>query len=263
MTTRTEYAHGEFSWVNLGTTDPAAAKRFYGSLFGWQFDDMPAGQGMTYTMCRLGDHYAAGLFALEQMQARGVPAHWMPFVNVLNADEVAAKASQNGGKVLMGPDDVLTVGRSAAIADPTGARLAIWQARDHKGAGVVSEEGAISWNELLSPDVDAAGRFYRATFGWTSDVVDVNEDSSYTIFKSGTTMIAGMMARPPRLKDVPPNWLTYFGVADCDAAAAKVTQLGGTLMQPPTDIPNVGRFAVCRDGQGAAFAIARFNPPAS
>jgi uncharacterized protein len=72
-----------------------------------------------------------------------------------------------------------------------------------------------------------------------------------------------MMARPQRLRDVPPNWLTYFGVADCDASAAKAKQLGGTLLQPPTDIPDIGRFAVCRDGQGAVFAIARFNPPAS
>lgn len=76
MATRTEYQHGEFSWVNLGTTDPASAKRFYGGLFGWQFNDMPAGPGMTYTFCELKRQSVGGLYALpEELQSRGVPSH--------------------------------------------------------------------------------------------------------------------------------------------------------------------------------------------
>src|SRR5207302_5328842 len=93
---------------------------------------------------------------------------------------------------------------------------------------------------------------------WSAELVDTSEDSSYTIFKAGTTQVGGMMARPPRLKDVPPNWLTYFAVADCDGAAKQVGELGGTVLKAPDDIPNVGRFAVCKDGQGAVFAV--FTP---
>jgi predicted enzyme related to lactoylglutathione lyase len=74
-------------------------------------------------------------------------------------------------------------------------------------------------------------------------------------------MIAGMLSRPARLTDVQPNWLTYFGVADCDGAARRVGGLGGTVLWPPKDIPNVGRFAVCQDGQRAVFAVATFLPP--
>jgi len=78
MATRTEYQHGEFSWVNLGTTDPASAKRFYGGLFGWQFNDIPAGPGMTYTFCELKRQSIGGLYALpEELQSRGVPSHWI------------------------------------------------------------------------------------------------------------------------------------------------------------------------------------------
>jgi predicted enzyme related to lactoylglutathione lyase len=262
MATRTEYQHGEFSWVNLSTSDTAAAKRFYGGVFGWQFNDMPAGSGATYTFCELSGKGVAGLAAITQDMG-AVPPHWMPFINVRNADDVAKRTTQNGGKILFNPSDVLDVGRMALIADPTGARVSVWEARRHKGAALVGETGAMCWNELLTPDIDAAGRFYRTVFDWSADLVDTSEDSSYTIFKAGTTMIAGMMARPARLRDVPPNWLTYFGVANCDASAAKITELGGTILQPPTDIPDIGRFAVCRDGQGATFAIARFNPPAS
>jgi predicted enzyme related to lactoylglutathione lyase len=258
MATRTEYQHGEFSWVNLTTSDPAASKRFYGGLFGWQFNDMPAGPGQTYTFCELGGRSVGGLAEMT-----GAPPHWMPFINVRSADEIAKRTAQHGGKVLQAPTDVLDVGRIGAIADPTAARVAVWEPRRHKGAAVAGETGAMCWNELLSPDIETSGRFYRGVFDWSSDRVDTSADSSYTIFKAGTTMIGGMMARPARLKDVPPHWLTYFGVEDCDAAAKKVEHLGGKVLQPPTDIPNIGRFAVCQDGQGAAFAIAYFLPPAS
>ncbi|MHB8733445.1 MAG: VOC family protein [bacterium] len=261
MATRTEYQHGEFSWVTLSTSDTAAAKRFYGGLFGWQFNDMPAGPGQTYTFFELNHKSVGGLSAITP-EMGNVPPHWMPFVNVRSADEIAKRVAQNGGKVMHGPADVMDVGRMGALADPTGARLAFWEAKRHKGAALVGETGAICWNELMTPDIEAAGRFYRAVFDWSSDLVDTSEDSSYTIFKAGKTMIAGMMARPSRLKDVPPNWLTYFGVDDCDATAAKAKELGGKVMQPPTDIPGIGRFAVCQDGQGAVFAIAKFIPPA-
>src|SRR5207247_7386270 len=124
-------------------------------------------------------------------EMRGGPPHWMPFINVRNADEIAKRTTQNGGNVLQGPDDVLDVGRSAALADPTGARIAIWEPKRHKGAALVGETGAMCWNELLSPDIETSGRFYRTVFDWSSDLVDTSEDSSYTIFRAGATMIGG------------------------------------------------------------------------
>jgi predicted enzyme related to lactoylglutathione lyase len=78
------------------------------------------------------------------------------------------------------------------------------------------------------------------------------------MFKVGDTRVGGMMARPPRLKDVPPNWLTYFCTANVDDTTKKITSLGGKVIQPPTDIPDVGRFAVCHDPQNAVFAL--FTP---
>ncbi|HET7265619.1 MAG TPA: VOC family protein [bacterium] len=260
MATRTEYQHGEFSWVQLGTNDPAASRRFYGGLFGWQFNDMPAGPNMTYTFLELDHKSVGGAFDTKDM-GEHIPPHWMPFINVRSADEIAKRTKANGGRVLMGPDDVMDVGRQVAIADPTGARVAVWEAKKHKGAALVGEDGAMCWNELMTPDIEAAGRFYRTVFDWSSELVDTSADSSYTIFKGGSTMIAGMMARPQRLKDVPPNWLTYFGVKDVDASAAKVRELGGRINMPPTDIPDIGRFSVCADPQGAVLAIAHFLPP--
>ncbi len=262
MTTKTEYAHGEFCWADLATTDPAAAKTFYGGLFGWHAEDMPAGPGMTYTMCKLKNQYVAALYALDKgRQSQGEPSHWLPYINVRNADETAKKVSQGGGKVLHGPADVLDVGRMVNIQDPTGAYVAVWQAQKHIGAGTVMEPGTICWNELMTPNTEAAGRFYRATFDWTTESMDMGPAGTYTIFKAGTIQAGGMMARPAELKDVPPHWLTYFAVADCDSAATKVRELRGTVLRPPTDIPKIGRFAVCRDGQGAVFALFKPQTP--
>lgn len=259
MATSTKYAHGVFSWTTLGTTDTAAAKRFYAGVFGWQFEDMPAGPGQTYTFALVGNQSVAGLSALsKEMQAQGVPTHWMPFVNVTNADDVAKKAAQNGGKVLNEPMDVMDEGRMALLEDPTGAKIAIWQAKEHTGAARINETGAMCWDELMTPNTAAAGKFYKATFGWTDEKVDMGQHGTYTIFKTGDKQVGGMMARPANLTNVPPHWLTYFGAANVDDTAKKVTNLGGKVMQPPTDIPNVGRFAVCQDPQGAVFAL--FTP---
>jgi uncharacterized protein len=256
VATRTKYAHGVFSWTTLSTPDPAAAKRFYGSVFGWQFEDMPAGPGQTYTFASVGNESVAGLSGLtKEMIAQGVPTHWMPFVNVTDADDVAKKATQSGGNVPYPPMDVLSVGRMAVLEDPTGAKVAIWQAKEHAGADRINETGAMCWDELMTPDTAAAAQFYKATFGWTAEELEMGEGTMYTIFRVGDTRVGGMMARPPRLKEVPPNWLTYFCTANVDDTANKVTSLGGKVIQPPTDIPNVGRFAVCQDPQNAVFAV--------
>ncbi len=259
MATTTKYAHGVFSWAQLGTTDTAAAKRFYGSVFGWEFEEIPAGPEMTYTFIRSKGKSVGGLAALpKEAIAHGAPPHWLPFVNVTSADDVAKKAAQAGGRVQMAVMDVMDAGRMATLQDPAGAHFALWQAKTHPGADVVNETGAMCWNELMTPDTEAAARFYKAVFGWTADQVDMGGGSTYTIFKVGDTRVGGMMARPPRLKDVPPHWLTYFGVSDCDATVKKAGDLGAKILMPPTDIPNTGRFAVCQDGQGAVFAI--FKP---
>lgn len=260
MVTRSEYRHGDFSWLDLGTTDVEAAKRFYAAIFGWRYVDMPAGPGMTYTFCKLNDRDAAAMYAMgKEMQSQGVPPHWLSYVTVTNADEVAKKAAPNGGKVIKEPFDVMDVGRMSLVQDPTGAVVAMWQAKGHIGAGVINEPGAMCWNELHTNDVDAAGKFYRSTIGWTTEPMDMGPAGTYTIFKAGDERVGGMMALSPQMKGVPPHWLGYFAVADCDGTAKKVSERGGTVDVPPTDVPNVGRFAVCRDGQGAAFAVIKLQ----
>src|SRR5918998_4241018 len=119
MGTRTSYEPGTFSWVDLATTDPAGAKRFYGELFGWEADDMPAGDGATYTMLRLGEHYVAGLAEQpEDERGQGIPPHWNNYVTVADVDASAERVGSLGGTVLAPPFDVLTAGRMCVVQDP-------------------------------------------------------------------------------------------------------------------------------------------------
>ncbi len=121
----------------------------------------------------------------------------------------------------------------------------------------MNEPGALTYNELLTNDVDRAGKFYVQTIGWTTQAVDMGPMGTYTLFKrtGDKNDKGGMMPIGPNMKGVPPHWLAYFAVADCDASAKKVSELRGKVLMPPTDIPNVGRFAVVQDPQGATFAL--------
>jgi predicted enzyme related to lactoylglutathione lyase len=252
----TKHDHGTFSWAELSTTDASAAKKFYGKLLGWTFDDMPAGPDMIYTMNKVGDQYASALYKMGESM-KGIPPHWDSYVTVDDVDAIAKKAAANGAKLLKEPFDVMDVGRMAVIQDPTGAALCLWTAKKHIGAGVIHDPGAMTWNELFTSDVDRAGKFYASTFGWTLTPVDMGQMGTYTLFgRAGQkNNVGGMMPLGPQMKGVPAHWLIYFAVTDVDASAKLAGESGGKVLSPPMDIPNVGRFATIQDPQGAVFAV--------
>jgi uncharacterized protein len=253
MSEVTRHEPGSFCWPELGTTDAEGAKKFYTTLFGWTSTDSPAGPDMIYTMLKKGGKNVGALYGMDSKQP-GVPPHWTTYVAVASADETAKKAKELGGKALAEPFDVMDVGRMAILQDPQGATLAIWQAKKHIGVEVVNEPNTMCWSELDTTDTQAAGRFYTSLFGWGTKV-----GGDYTEFQRAGTAIGGMMKIPKDWGPVPPSWLVYFAVEDCDRAAAKTAELGGRALVPPTDIPNVGRFAVLSDPQEAVFAVIKLS----
>ena len=257
------YAPGTFCWVELGTTDSAAAKKFYTELFGWTFEDSPVGPDMVYTMLKLDGKDVGALYQMgAEMTAQRIPPHWLSYISVTSADDAAAKAKQAGATLRKEPFDVFTVGRMAVVQDPTGAVFALWQAGTHAGAGIVNAPNSFCWNELGTNDTARAADFYTGVFGWTKDVQQLGP-MEYTMFANGDRPAGGMYRLTPEMGNVPPHWLVYFAVADCDAATEKAASLGATTMKPPADIPGIGRFAILIDPQGAAFAIIKLEPPAA
>jgi predicted enzyme related to lactoylglutathione lyase len=246
---RTSYPPGTFSWADLGTTDAASATRFYTELFGWEAEEMPAGEAGTYTMLRLSGRDVAGLYRRD---ASVSPPAWLSYVTVADADDVVARAEQAGATVVQPPFDVLDAGRTAVLRDPTGAHFALWEPRRQIGAGVVNDPGAMCLNQLNTADPAVAQRFYTEVFGWRVDFAGTDEQAYWGLFNDGR-LNGGMMPLPPG-SPAPSHWLVYFTAADLDATAAAAEPLGGRLLVPPTAVP-AGRIAVVADPQGAVFAL--------
>src|SRR5262247_4123730 len=138
---------GSFTWVELATTDTGAAKKFYGGLFGWTFEDSPAGPDMVYTRFQLrGKDVGAAYPQQKEQRDHGIPPHWGTYVTVESADRSAAKAKELGGTVMMEPFDVMEHGRMAILQDPTGGVLSIWQPKQHIGVQVRDETNTLCWN---------------------------------------------------------------------------------------------------------------------
>lgn len=249
----TEYVPGTPCWVDLGTTDLEGAKAFYGGLFGWsaQVAEDPAAGGYT-TFLHNGEQVAGAMTTMSPEQ----PVAWSTYVAVSDADAAMTRAEGAGAKAIVSPMDIMDIGRMAMFADPTGAVLGLWQPRTMKGAGLINEPGALTWDELNTRDAQAAKAFYAAVFGWDAETTPMGEGMEYTELKLNTRTVAGLMMMDDEHfpKDTPPHWAVYFGVADCEASVAKVGELGGTIVVPTTPIP-MGRFAVCQDPQGGFFSM--------
>lgn len=261
MGERTKYPPNTFCWSELMTSDGAGAKKFYAEVFGWELTDNPIGPGQVYTMAALNDKNVGAMYELnEQQRKQGVPPNWLSYVSVENIDGTVDKAKKLGANVVVEPMDVFDVGRMAVIADPQGAVVALWQPNQHIGAELVNVPGTLCWNELYTRDVDGSGAFYTKLFGWDSQTADMGT-GPYTSFMNGERPAGGMLEIQKEWGGVPPHWMVYFAVGDCDAAVKKIESLGGKVMNPPTDIPEVGRFAVVADPQGAAFSVIRMTNP--
>ena len=260
MAEYTSHPPGTFCWPELATTDQKAAVAFYRSLFGWDVNEQPIGPAEMYSMFQMrGKEIGAAYTLRAEERQHGAPPHWNAYVTVSSADDAVKRAQALGAKVFAPPFDVMDVGRMAVLQDPTGAMFQVWEPKKHIGAKILREPGALCWTELATNDTEAAKTFYTSLFGW-KEKTSTGGGMTYTEFSVGDLPGAGMMAMNEEMKamHVPPNWMSYFEVADCDATANHAKALGATLFVPPHDIPNVGRFSVIQDPQGAVFAI--FKP---
>ncbi len=269
----TSYAPGAPSWVELSTTDEDGALAFYSALFGWEDDPQEMGPNWYYHMQKTSGRNACSIYQQgEEERSQNVPPHWNTYFTVVDVEAAIGAITQNGGQVVFGPMDVFEAGRMAMCQDPQGAFFAIWQPRQHIGAEVKNETGAMFWSELLTTDLSAAIDFYTAALGvergdaMQSQQVEHGDamQSQYVMLKAGGENVAGVMQITPEMGEFPPHWSVYFGVEDADASAGIATSLGANIFMPPTDIvsvegqPPIGRFATMADPQGAVFSI--FQP---
>src|ERR1700756_569448 len=168
-----QYAQGTPNWVDLQTTDQSAAKQFYASLLGWSYDDNPMPQGGVYSMGLLNGETVAAIAPMPPGAPEGRPPMWNTYIAVDDVDEALGKVEPAGGQVLMPAFDIGDAGRMAFVMDPTGAPIGLWQAKQHIGATLVNETGAVIWNELLTDSPDSALAFYEAVVGITHATMEM------------------------------------------------------------------------------------------
>jgi len=247
MTKYDKHDPGTFCWFELHTSDGEAAKRFYCDLFGWTPNEMPMGPDQPpYIIAEIDGRQVGAMYQNKEM-----PPAWLAYVCVDSADDSTAKAKSLGATPTSDPFDVFDIGRMCVIQDPEGAHLALWQPKKHVGVGVKNEVGTFCWAELQTRQRDQARDFYTQLFGWTP-----KESPEYLEFHRGSEAVGGCMTMQPQVPaQVPAHWMIYFWVDDVDAAVQKANAGGARTMVPPMDIPNVGRFSVLSDPQGAVFAV--------
>src|SRR5262245_6571348 len=162
----------------------------------------------------------------------------------------AARAGQLGGAVAFRPPFDVPGARVAAIRDPAGAIVSLWQPRSRIGATLVNDVGALCWNELATTDVEGAMSFFGGLLGWEYEI----DEGGYVSIENAGRQNGGMREQTEQERGTPPNWLPYFTVENAAGAVGQAGQMGARRIVP-TSYNRAGLFAVIADPQGAPFAV--------
>lgn len=259
MTNRTQYPDGGPCWVDLATPNGAGARRFYGPLLGWTFDEPNPALG-GYMNVRRDGKRVAGVMELPPQQ---FTMGWGVHLRTSDIEATARKIVQAGGALVMAPHDVAELGRNLLATDPTGALFGLWEPRSFPGAELDDEVGAMCWHDLSTRDAAAADRFYTSIFAYEKVTMKLCEQADNAIFNIGDEPVFSRiqhLAGPA--KDLPSHWMVYFAIADMDAALALLPRLEGKLLSGPNDTP-YGRMAVVADPYGAVLTLVQRAPAAT
>lgn len=248
---------GKFVWRDLLTHDLAGAKRFYGELFGWQFE-VNAADDSAYTVITHAGLPIGGIFYTARIEEEVNRSQWVSYMSVTDVDLAVEQVRSAGGVVHTPPRDYPDRGRMAVVSDPQGALVALVRTT---GGDPADGEPAINqwlWTELWTTDVEAAVSFYRTLVGYEFEMAQVYEETSYGLLQRDGQPRAGVLRLP--VEGVSPNWLAYVRVEDPAAIAARVESLGGSLFLAPDEDVRNGDVAVIVDPSGAALTVQRWPP---
>jgi uncharacterized protein len=300
MPVRDGYIPGVPCWVDASEPDPEASREFYGGLFDWEFEDViPPSSEDKYFIARAetrgssifdlsGEVHGGDVAAIRSIPEAAPPTPtWNTYFWVDSADDAASKVRDAGGGVVMEPFDFMNACRMGVFTDPEGAAFGVWEAKEHKGAQLVNDPGAVVFNGLNTRDVDGARSFYGSVFGWQTLAIggggegwalpgygdyleryhpDLRKQMAQAGAPDGFEDVVGSINPiTDDQPDTPAHWSVTFAVDDADAAAAKAADLGGKVVVAPFDAPwstptYTIRLTVLGDPQGATFSASTFVP---
>ncbi len=257
MSTVTSHTPGTVCWIDLMTTDAAAAREFYGALFGWVFDESGPEFGH-YSVGHKDGHRAIGLGPIPPGQE--MPAAWSVYFWTDDIDATATAITEAGGTLIMPPMDVGEPGHMTVAQDPTGAVFGVWQPKEHRGFQIINEPGAFAWSECNTPDADDAAAFYGKVFDVTHQRLEGGMPTTYYTLHKGEAVVAGVLQMNEHWAGVPPHWMVYLAVSDIDVSVEQVKTLGGKVAVMPFPTP-YGRISIVTDPQGATFTLIQLTQP--
>ena len=253
---------GSFIWYELMTTDHAGAKAFYDQVIGWNIAEDSVAPGVEYRMINRSDGKMAGgvLTLTDEMRAGGARPMWIGYVSSPDVDGTVAQVQAKGGEVQMAPWDQPGVGRLAMVTDPQGNPLYLMDPIPPEGqpdavSDVFSVDGEqrVGWNELTTPDPDAARQYYGELFGWTSEeFMPMGEMGEYRFFQHHGVPIGAVCRPGPGGSQ---GWRYYFRVPSIARAVEAVNAGGGTVSMGPHEVPGGDHIIIGNDPQGAEFAL--------
>ncbi len=249
---------GQFVWADLVTDDMEAAKRFYGELFGWQFEDAP-GDPVLYSVIRHLGVPIGGIAPIDDGDVNVASARWLSLMSVEDVDTAVDRVRAAGGTVDREPWDNPTRGRLAVVTDPQGATVAFVRSLGGDPPNLEASDlvsGRWMWIELWTRDVPAAITLYQSVAGYGVESTDVFASPEYRLLTRDGRPRAGVNQIP--WPEVQPNWLPYIKVDDPAAVARRARDLGGSVLIPPLQEVRNGSAALLLDPTGAAFAIQRW-----
>jgi hypothetical protein len=237
-------------WLDLGTTDPAAASAFYSALFGWTATT-PAQQFGGYQTFLLGEKVVAGLMRTMSPEQ---PVAWSIWLHAPDAEATLAAAVAAGATKVFGPDAVGDLGKMAGFMDPTGAFVGLWQPGTHEGVEAEGP-GAPVWYELATRDYAAAVAFYAKVFDIPVHPTTDTDTMRYSRLGDAPSARAGIWDAARHLPEgAPSHWSVYFFVEDVWERCEKAQRLGASIILPAADTP-WGPMATLRDPQGGYFRL--------
>ncbi|WP_298191481.1 VOC family protein [Novosphingobium sp.] len=251
-----------FIWYELMTTDAEAAAAFYGAVVGWTIAPPEPGSPIAYSMIKRSDHGGQGgvLQLTSEMQAEGAHPAWIPYFHATDIDAAIAAVLADGGRQLSPRMDI-PEGSFAMVTDPLGTPFYLMQPNPHEdrpdaGSDVFAAEKPqhVRWNELPSPDPEAAKAFYTRHFGMSfTRTMPMGEMGDYEFMDHRDVTLGAIMRRQNPAQ--PPFWTMYLGVPDIDKACAAISASGGTMMWGPHEVPGGEFSGIAVDPQGAMFGV--------
>ena len=234
---------GKIVWRDLVTADREGAQRFYGGVFGWQFEKVTD----DYVLARNGDRLVGGIAALSSAGSQ-----WLAQIAVSDVEQAAAAAQRTGGKILLGPLALPGRGEVVVVRDPQGAVFGMIHTSEGDPPDVAPADGDWLWSELWVSNAQQAAGFYFPLFNYTPGTQVVN-GRQYTYFKSGGKARGGLVPKPDA--QLGNAWVSYVRVADVDAVVARAPQFGGRVLLAPTPDVRKGSVAILGDPGGAGVLV--------